>query len=63
MPSAFITHTCVSSIVVSDEVRSRVVPVKAMRVPSGDHTGVYSALLVEVSRRVSRVRVDTANTS
>ena len=45
-----ITHTCVSSLVVSEDVSSRVVPEDAIRVPSGDHTGSYSALLVLVSR-------------
>ena len=47
LPSAFITQTCVSSIVVSDEVR-RARGARASRcdAPSGDHAGWYSALFV-----------------
>ncbi len=39
VPSAFITHTCVSSMVVSEEVSGRVVASMAMDAPSGDHAG------------------------
>ena len=63
VPSAFITQTWVSSMVVSDEVESRRVPANASLVPSGDHTGVYSALRLLVSRRTRRVRAETVNTS
>ena len=61
MPS--ITHTCVSSIVVSEEVRLRRVPRYATILPFGDQIGRYSALGVSVSRRTSPLAACAAKTS
>jgi hypothetical protein len=60
---ARIIHTCVSSIVVSDDVSGRVVAWNAMSLPSGDHFGSYSALFVSVIRRTDPSATFTANTS
>jgi hypothetical protein len=62
-PSAFMIQTCVSSIVVSDDVSSRFVPRYAIVRPSGDQTGWYSALRVFVSWRMAPDARLRANTS
>ena len=63
VPSAFITHTCVSSIVVSEEVSARFVANIAIDRPSGDQTGLYSAFLVFDNCFTLRLAMFSVNTS
>ena len=57
------SQTCVSSIVVSDDVSSRRVPRKAIDLPSGDQAGEYSALFVRESMRCEPSATFTARIS
>ena len=63
LPSAFITQTWVSSMVVSEDVSGRVVASIAIADPSGDQTGWDSTPFVSVTRRTLARAMLTAKTS
>src|SRR5262249_8914142 len=62
-PSASISQTCVSSMVVSRSVNPRLVASYTIVFPSGDQCGRYSAFSVAVSLVISPVPGDSVSRS